>query len=168
MRAAWVGACLAAAMAAAQPLVVVHSEGGTVPASRHVDGRVRGLEAAARSAAARARVPNGGAPERREFYPVPAGPLRAGDGPDVVERPAGTAAVFVVGPGDEEWLRRMAPRLRSSGAAGVAVGLRDRGAFEALRVAAAAEGLAIAPVDGAAVAAALGVSRRPVLVEPAR
>ena len=98
-------------------------------------------------------------------YPAAAGKLVKGSG-SRVHRGWVHTAVFVVGPGDEGWMRRNAWRLEKSMAIGFLVDAESEDAAGGVLEAAEAMGLWIVPVDGDAVADYLEVENRPVLVLP--
>lgn len=78
--------------------------------------------------------------------------------------PSMAVPLFVVG-GDElslRWLATMAPELKRLGAAGLAVEVRDRLAWERLHQ--AADGLDLVPVSGTSLAHELGLKHYPVLI----
>ncbi|MDH1440375.1 integrating conjugative element protein [Pseudomonas sp. GD03721] len=98
------------------------------------------------------------------MLPVSSSLLRPGAvTPRALDMP-GLPPFFLVGgdPRSLSWLRDNAARLRTIGAAGLAVEVADAASLERIRVAAA--GLVILPVNGDDIAARLQIGHYPVLI----
>ena len=159
--------------AGAEPLVVVHDAGGTVPAAPYVERPALTEERVAEALQrARARL---GTPRQPPgagaviAYPFSAAPLRPGRAERVRVRDLGRT-LFAIGPDDASlaWLDANAAALRSRGAQGFLVRADSAATLHRVRERAARLGLALDALPGAALAEAFGASSYPFVAEPAR
>ena len=132
--------------AGAEPLVVVHDAGGTVPAAPYVE-RPALTEERVAEALQRARA-------RLVTFGTPPG--------------AGSVLAFPVSAAPLAWLTANAAALRSRGAQGFLVRADGPATLHRVRRHAARLGLMLDPLPGAALAEAFGASSYPFVAEPAR
>ena len=121
-------------------------------------------------ARARERLADAETPDPADLmrFPVDAAPLRAGR-PERVRVRGLSGVLFAIGAdeGSVAWLDANAAELRRRGAAGFLVSAGSRQTLRRMRARAAAHGLRLDPLPGAALAESFGARSYPFVAEPA-